>query len=105
MKDDLINKIAEDESGPLDMVNQDQGEEDFTEGLGDDIGGGDLGGGDMGGGEPGLGDDMGNEGMPGEQQPPMPDIDWDEYTIKRTHDLEDTIEDQDDMDIDFSRLV
>ena len=60
----------------------------------------------MGGGDGmGFADELG-EGGPMEGQPPQgPQIDWNEVEIFPTHNLDNIIEDQEDFEIDFSRLV
>ena len=95
-----MKKQSQDEGGPIDMVGS---EEEIPMDEEGDLGGGDLGGGDLGGG--GL-DDMGGEpGGMEEQGPPMPDIDWDNMFIEHLDDLDKMRRNDEDFDIDYSKMT
>lgn len=94
-----LTKTAED-AGPVDMVD-DEGVVEET----DELGGNDMemdAGGDMGGG---MGDDMGMGGGEGMGEPSAPQLDYENIFIERTNDLENFLEDNEDFDIDYSRLT
>jgi len=98
-----MKKQSQDEGGPIDMM-ADTGDEEIPmddEELGDlgDMGGGDLGGGIGGDMEGDLGGGMGGE------QPMAPDIDWDNLFIEHLDDWYKLRRDDDDLDIDYSRLT
>jgi hypothetical protein len=101
-----FRKLSADDEGAIDMMGGDDDMGGDIEG-GDDIGGDDMGGGmegdmggDMGGGMEGdMGGDMGG----GEAQAPQ--IDYDKMFLEHTHDLEKVMEDDEDFEIDYSRLV
>ena len=97
-----LKKQSQDEGGPIDMVGS---EEEIPMDEEGDLGGdmGDLGGGDLGGG--GL-DDMGGEpGGMEEQGQPMPDIDWDNMFIEHLDDLDKMRRNDEDFDIDYSKMT
>lgn len=104
MDKEPIKKVSQDVE-PLDMVEVPQG--DVTP---DDIGAGEGGEDFIGGGG---GGDLGGDGMdfadnlePGAgPQPPQETIDWDQVNIIPTGDLDNIIDNQEDFEIDFSKLV
>lgn len=99
--DKKIKKKSQDIE-PADMVDLPEGEitpDDIGVG-GDFIGGEDIGGG--GGDDMGFADELGGGAA---EQPTIEPVDWSKVEIFPTGNLEKIIEDQEDFEIDFSKLV
>ena len=102
-----MNKKALDDIGPLDLVNQSLEENpdtaDMDQDLGDNLESGTSGPSDLP-----MNDDINlpeTDLEPPDQANDVNSIDYDDYDISVTHDLNDILDDQDGMDIDFSRLT